>query len=64
MEKTHLENGKIIMSDKSEPETETENEKYNLPCSYNSDIKCVQYPIDENTDDTACEDCPMKKVTA
>lgn len=35
---------------------EQENEKYNLPCPYNPDIKCVQIPDDSCGCDW-CEGC-------
>lgn len=41
---------------------EEENEKYNLPCPYASDVKCVQYPCSaEDCDCDSCGDCEHYK---
>ncbi len=39
---------------------EAENERYNLPCPYNSKIMCIQYPCAPE-DDCYCDDgCPNR----
>ena len=36
------------------------NEKYNLSCPYNPEVKCVQMPCDDEVDDNLCSGCPNK----
>jgi len=37
-----------------------DNEKYNLPCPYDSEVQCVQMPCDPG-DDNYCDDgCPNR----